>query len=155
MTTNSGTASAEEQAEEILARAGFFRRMTPAQRAVLASLARLEEHPIGAELYKVGDDAHYLYVLVDGMVRFSLPVGQRQATAGEIIRRGEVFGWAAVIEGAQRRIATASCITPCTALALDGRMLIRLMQNDHSLGYAVMREVSLLITSTLTAYAAG
>jgi len=152
---NMSAASAEEHAEDILARAGFFRRMSSEQRAVLASLAALEEHPAGDELYKVGDDARFLYVLVDGMVRFSLPVGQRQATAGEIIRRGEVFGWAALIEGAQRRIATASCITACTMLVLDGRRVISMMQNDHSLGYAVMREVSLLITSTLTAYAAG
>jgi toluene monooxygenase system ferredoxin subunit len=152
---NVSTASTEDQAEEILARASFFRRMTPEQRAVLASLTELQELPAGTELYKVGDEAHFLYVLVDGMVRFSLPMGQRQATAGEIIRRGEVFGWAAVIEGAQRRIATASCITACTALAIDGRMLIRLMASDHSLGYAVMREVCLLISSTLTAYAAG
>jgi toluene monooxygenase system ferredoxin subunit len=152
---SSGTASTEDQAEEILASASFFRRMTSEQRAVLASLTDLHELPAGTEIYKVGDEAHFLYVLVDGMVRFSLPMGQRQATAGEIIRRGEVFGWAALIEGAQRRIATASCITACTALAIDGRMLIRLMANDHSLGYAVMREVSLLISSTLTAYAAG
>ncbi len=152
---NTSTASTEDQAEAILARASFFRRMSPEQRAVLASLADLQELPAGTEIYKVGDEAHFLYVLVDGMVRFGLPMGQRQATAGEIIRRGEVFGWAALIEGAQRRIATASCITACTALAIDGRLLIRLMANDHSLGYAVMREVSLLISSTLTAYAAG
>jgi toluene monooxygenase system ferredoxin subunit len=152
---NWSTASSEDHAEAILARASFFRRMTPEQRAVLASLTELQELPAGTEIYKVGDEASFLYVLVDGMVRFSLPMGQRQATAGEIIRRGEVFGWAALIEGAQRRIATASCITACTALAIDGRLLIRLMANDHSLGYAVMREVSLLISSTLTAYAAG
>jgi CRP-like cAMP-binding protein len=145
----------EVQAGNILARAAFFSRMTASQRAVLAALAEVQALPAGTALYKVGDEARLFYVLMDGMVRFGLPLGQRQVTAGEIIRRGEVFGWAALIEGAQQRIATASCITHCTALAIDGRRLIDLMAVDHSLGYVVMREVSLLVTSTLTAYAAG
>ena len=150
-----GASSDEAQVEDILARAAFFRRMTRAQHEVLAALAEVQALPAGTALYKVGDEARLFYVLMDGMVRFGLPMGQRQVTAGEIIRRGEVFGWAALIEGAQQRIATASCITQCTALAIDGRRLIDLMAVDHSLGYAVMREVSLLVTSTLTAYAAG
>jgi toluene monooxygenase system ferredoxin subunit len=145
----------DERLSLLLAQAGFFRRMTPAQRDVLASMATVQALPAGEAIYKVGDVAQHLYVLMDGMVRFSLPMGQRQVTAGEVIRRGDVFGWAALIEGAQQRIATASCITACTALAIDGHRLIERMSVDHSLGYAVMREVSLLVTSTLTAYAAG
>lgn len=145
----------DERLSLLLAQAGFFRRMTSAQRDVFASMSVVQALPAGQAIYKVGDVAQHLYVLMDGMVRFSLPMGQRQVTAGEVIRRGDVFGWAALIEGAQQRIATASCITACTALAIDGHRLIERMSVDHSLGYAVMREVSLLVTSTLTAYAAG
>jgi len=150
-----GVSSTEEHATELLARAAFFRRMTPEQRQTIASLATLRTLPAGETIYKVGDSAQHFYVLVDGMVRFGLTMGQRQVTAGDIIRRGEVFGWAALIEGAQQRIATASCITASTALVIDGRALMQRMSRDHSLGYAVMKEVSLLVTSTLTAYAAG
>lgn len=152
---STGVVLRDDRLGQILAQAGFFRRMSPAQRDLVASMASIQALSPGHAIYKVGDVAQHFYVLMDGMVRFSLPMGQRQVTAGEIIRRGEVFGWAALIEGAQQRIATASCISACTALAIDGHRLIEEMSKDHSLGYAVMREVSLLVTSTLTAYAAG
>lgn len=145
----------QESAEEILARAGFFRRLTDAERTAVARIAEFKELASGHDIYKVGDAARYFYVLVEGSVRFSLPLGPRQATAGEVLRRGEVFGWAALVEKAERRIATASCITSCTLLAIDGPRLVALMEADHSLGYKIMRQLSVLITSTLTAYAAG
>jgi len=152
---NGNVSSREEQASDLLARAAFFRRMKPEQRQKIASLAELRSLAAGETIYRVGESAEHFYVLVQGMVRFSLPMGQRQVTAGEVIRHGEVFGWAALIEDARQRIATASCITASTALVIDGQALLREMAQDHSLGYAVMKEVSLLVISTLTAYAAG
>jgi CRP-like cAMP-binding protein len=152
---NGNVSSREEQASDLLARAAFFRRMKPEQRQKIASLAELRSLAAGETIYRVGDNAEHFYVLVQGMVRFSLPMGQRQVTAGEVIRHGEVFGWAALIEDARQRIATASCITASTALVIDGQALLREMAHDHSLGYAVMKEISLLVISTLTAYAAG
>lgn len=147
--------SREEQVSDLLDRAAFFRRMKPEQRRKIASLAELRSLSAGETIYQVGESAEHFYVLVQGMVRFSLPMGHRQLTAGEVIRQGEVFGWAALIEDARQRIATASCITAGTALVIDGPALLREMSQDHSLGYAVMKEVSLLVISTLTAYAAG
>ncbi len=89
------------------------------------------------------------------MVRFTIGWGAREASAGEILRRGELFGWAALVEGAQRRIATSSCVTPCVALAIDGNGCLALMDRDNSMGYRVMKQLNLLITSTLTSFAAG
>lgn len=147
--------SREEQTSVLLEQAAFFRRMKPDQRSRIAALAELRTLSAGETIYRVGESADHFYVLVQGMVRFSLPMGQRQITAGEVIRHGEVFGWAALIEDARQRIATASCITASTALVINGPALLQEMSRDHSLGYAVMKEVSLLVISTLTAYAAG
>ena len=74
---------------------------------------------------------------------------------GSQLRGGEIFGWAALVEGAQRRIATAYCMTPCRVLAAEGDQLIRAMERDHSMGYHVMKQLTLLITGELTAFASG
>ena len=71
------------------------------------------------------------------------------------MRRGEVFGWAALTPSCNLRIATASCLTPCSLLAVDGAGLMAHMEQDHTLGYRVMTQVTRLITSTLTAFAGG
>jgi len=140
---------------EAIGQARFFSPLSPSQRQQVASTARLREFPAHADLYTIGDTARCCYVLVRGMVRFNLPLGKRTASIGEMIGSGEFFGWAALIPGGQRRVGAASCATGCVLVEIDGGALLRLMDEDHSLGYAIMRQVTLLVTSTLTALASG
>jgi toluene monooxygenase system ferredoxin subunit len=140
---------------ELLGQARFFSGIDRAQRVRVAALGRVEHYPADTRIYTLGDPAEDFYVLADGMVRFTLGVGRRDTSAGEIMRRGDVFGWAALVETTQRRIATAYCLTPCEVLALNGARLVALMEDDHSLGYALMKQLSVLLTSELKAFAAG
>lgn len=140
---------------EVVEHASFFSALTTRQRERVASVAKTVEFPGRSDIYKLGDRAEFCYVLVRGMVRFNLALGNRTASAGEMIRSGDLFGWAALIRSAQRRIATASCVTPCTIVAIEGDALLDLMDGDHSLGYAIMSQVSLLVTSTIAALVTG
>jgi CRP-like cAMP-binding protein len=146
---------AEADAASVLAEARFFSGLTKAQLARVAALARLRAFPQDTRIYTIGDAVDDFYVLADGMVRFTLGLGKRETSAGDIIRRGEVFGWAPLVEGQPRRIATAYCLTPCEVVALEGPGLISLMESDASLGYALMKELAVLLTSELVAFAAG
>jgi len=140
---------------DVLSRAGFFCALTVEQLERVCAISHLEEWAEGCHIYKHGDTARYFYVLADGMVRFAIGFGGRDAAAGDILRRGKVFGWAALTPGAKSRIATASCVTPCTVLAIDGDALIELMEQDNALGYQLMKQLNLLITGTMSAFAAG
>ena len=140
---------------EVLGQARFFSGLDGAQLRRIGALARVERYPADTRIYSLGDAVDDFYVLAEGMVRFTLGVGRRDTSAGEIIRRGEVFGWAALVETTPRRIATAYCLTPCAVIALPGAGLGALMQGDHTLGYALMKQLSILLTSELTAFAAG
>jgi len=148
-------ASVAPSGVEIVAATGFFAELTPAQRERVAALGRIETYRQDGEIYDIGDAATDFYVLVDGMVRFSIGLGSRRAAAGQVLRRGEVFGWAALVEQAPKRIASASCISPCSVLAINGDQLLLLMEADHSLGYRLMKQLNALITGNLTAFASG
>jgi toluene monooxygenase system ferredoxin subunit len=139
----------------VLEQARFFGGLTRGGLARVAALARVERYPQDTRIYTLGDPAEDFYVLAEGMVRFTLGVGGRETSAGEIIRPGDVFGWAALVEGTQRRIATAYCLTPCEVLALPGSRLLRLMEEDHSLGYCLMKQLAILLTRELKTFAAG
>lgn len=151
----SGTAATETGCADILAHTGFFADLSPQQLRQVSQLARIEEYPQTSRVYSLGEPASDLYVLVDGMVRFTIGLGNRQTQAGQILKRGEVFGWAALVETAPKRIATALAITPCTVLAINGNQLMILMNQDHTLGYRIMTQLNALITGNLTAFASG
>lgn len=140
---------------DILTESSFFAGLTEQQLDAIKAQCRVREFPQGSRIYVLGDPATELYVLVEGMVRFALGMGGREASAGEIIRRGQVFGWAALLEKAQTRIANAFCLTSCVVVAMNGNEILRLMDQDHSLGYVIMKRLNTLITGELTAFAAG
>ena len=139
----------------VLEQARFFSGLTPARLGRVAALGRMRSFPQDTRIYTVGDAVDDFYVLADGMVRFTLGLGKRETSAGDIIRRGQVFGWAPLVEGYSRRIATAYCLTPCEVVAIDGSALSALMESDHGLGYALLKKLAVLLTSELVAFAAG
>ena len=139
----------------LLGEARFFAGLTKSQLERVAQLARLRSFPQDTRIYTVGDTVDDFYVLAEGMLRFTLGLGKRDTSAGDIIRRGEVFGWAPLVEGHARRIATAYCLTPCEVVAIDGAALNRLMEADSDLGFRLMKKLAVLLTSELVAFAAG
>ena len=139
----------------LLRQARFFTGLTRSQLERVAALGRMRSFPQDTRIYAIGDAVDDFYVLAEGMVRFTLGLGKRETSAGDIIRRGEVFGWAPLVEGHERRIATAYCLTPCEVVAIDGSALNTLIESDSALGYALMKKLAVLLTSELVAFAAG
>jgi len=151
----SAVGKSEADAASVLAQARFFTALTKEQLARVAALGRMRAFPQDKRIYTVGDAVDDFYVLADGMVRFTLGLGKRETSAGDIIRRGDVFGWAPLVENQPRRIATAYCLTACEVVAIDGAALMALMESEASIGYALMKKLAVLLTSELVAFAAG
>lgn len=142
-------------ARSVLEQARFFSGLEKAQLARVAALGQARSFRADTRIYTVGDAVDNFYVLSDGMVRFTLGLSKRDTAAGDIIRRGDVFGWAPLVEGHGKRIATAYCLTPCEVVAIDGTALMRLMESDARIGFGVMKKLAVLLTSELVALAAG
>ena len=140
---------------DILSQTQFFQGLTPAQIDHVAAVSERQQFDVGDQVYRIGESAKAIYVLVDGTVRMAIGFGGRNANAGNMVRRGDVFGWAALTPGCNQRIATASCQSPCDILAVNGIALLNLMEQDHTLGYRLMTQLTQLITGTLTAFASG
>jgi len=153
--TPGGADTLASEVVSILSASTFFADLTSEQLGSLAPICRVVDFSQGSRIYGLGDQALDLYVLVDGLVSFTIGHGNHHASGGEIIRSGDVFGWAAVVEGAERRIAAADCMTQCRVLAVEGNKLLKAMDRDHSMGYHLMKQLTLLITGELTAFASG
>lgn len=140
---------------QIFSQTRFFSDLSNEQLMLVSSVSHIENYAEGHHIYKIGEKANKLYVLIEGMVRFAISFDHREASAGNILRHGEVFGWAALSPASKVRIASACCLTPCSILAIDGDTLLHFMEKDHTLGYRLINQLNTLITGTLIAFAGG
>jgi toluene monooxygenase system ferredoxin subunit len=113
------------------------------------ALARREEYQQGGTLYEVGDPADDFYVLESGRVEFLIGRDDRTRPAGFMLRKGEVFGWAALLESQPVRIAKATCLERSMLLRINGKRVLKVLEADPASGYIVMRRLSSLIARYL------
>jgi toluene monooxygenase system ferredoxin subunit len=119
----------------------LFTGLAPATLEKLISLAKKESHPAGALLYRPGDAAEDFYVLDSGRVEFQIG----HDPAGFMLKKGEVFGWAALLESHPQRIASARVLESATVLRINGRQALGVLESDPASGYVVMRRLAGLI----------
>jgi toluene monooxygenase system ferredoxin subunit len=119
----------------------LFTGLAPATLTKLISLAKKESHPAGATLYRPGDAADDFYVLDAGRVEFQIG----RDPAGFMLKKGEVFGWAALLESHPQRIASARVLESASVLRINGRQALGVLESDPASGYVVMRRLAGLI----------
>lgn len=115
----------------------------------VCALARPEHIDTGGRLYSIGDPAEDFFVLQSGRIEFVIGRDERTSPAGFAVRKGEVCGWAALLDGQPRRIARASCLEPSTVLRINGREMLGVLEGDPASGYTVMRRLASLIARYL------
>ena len=129
----------------------LFNGIGEGTRDALARLARREEFAEGSVIYRLGDPAEDFFVLESGRVEFQIGRDERVNPAGFMLRRGEVFGWAALLENHPQRIASARALEKSALLRINGKQALQLLESDPASGYLVMRRLSGLIARFLAA----
>jgi toluene monooxygenase system ferredoxin subunit len=127
----------------------LFNGITPDTIAKLVALAKRENHEAGAVLYRPGDPAEDFFVLDSGRIEFLIGRGDRAAPGGFMLKKGEVFGWAALLESTPARIASARCLEASSVLRINGKAALRVLEGDPAAGFTVMRRLAALIARYL------
>ena len=129
-----------------LSQAELFQGLSAATLDAIAALSRAHDYEEGESVYRFGDDALDVYVLVNGRVRFSLGVGNRPGEGHSAFTSRMVIGWAALVTDQPRRIATAACLEPTRLLALSGKDLLDVLEANPADGFIVMKRLAAMIT---------
>jgi toluene monooxygenase system ferredoxin subunit len=127
----------------------LFNGITPDTIEKLVGLAKRENHEAGAVLYRPGDPAEDFFVLDSGRIEFLIGRGDRAAPGGFMLKKGEVFGWAALLESTPARIASARCLEASSVLRINGKAALRVLEGDPAAGFTVMRRLAALIARYL------
>ena len=129
-----------------LSQAELFQGLSAAALDAIAALSRTHDYEEGESVYRFGDDALDVYVLVNGRARFSLGVGNRPGEGHSVFTSRMVIGWAALVTDQPRRIATAACLDPTRLLAISGKELLDVLEANPADGFIVMKRLAAMIT---------
>ena len=142
-----------DQIAALLRRTMPFQTVSEELLQSIAKLAKLKSYARGDVIYDVGDPAEDILVVVSGSVSHALATDGGQPLE-KVMRSGDVFGWAAVLEGQRRRMARTECLEATETIRIDGDALMKLIGQSPGTGDVVMSRFATMITREFAAPAA-
>jgi len=127
----------------------WFQEIEPRHFDSLCGIASLKEVNAGEELFREGDKEDYLYVVLEGRIAVEIFVpghGRQRIFTAEPM---DVVGWSSVTPVVRQRTASARAVLPGRLILLDAPKLRQLCEEDHDLGYVVMRRLANVVASRL------
>lgn len=101
-------------------------------------------------LFREGEEANQFYMIRQGKVALQISAAQRTAITVQTIGEGEILGWSWLIPPYRWRF-DARALELIRAIALDGKCLRTKSEEDHNLGYELMKQFSKVIAERLEA----
>jgi len=109
-------------------------------------VAEKETHKEGYLLFKEGDRAKQIYVLLKG--RVSLTMGETGHIVYTVDHPGEVFGWSSLV-GRKGFSTTAECKEPTKLLKIGVQKLEKLFEKDRANEVIFLRQLAALLGARL------
>jgi len=137
---------------DFLERVDLFKGMGDDRIEAIQSCCETGEFKRGERIFRPGEDARFLYILMEGLVELRKEAqNQDNAQNAEVISRvsaGDVFGWSALVEP-HRFTAGAMCLEKTSILVIDGPKIYELCQGDSHFCAVVMANLAYLISTRL------
>jgi ABC-type nitrate/sulfonate/bicarbonate transport system permease component len=135
---------------EALRAAAPFRDAPEALLRRIAAIARRARYARGERIYKAGDEAADIFIVVSGRVEhvFTAAVGARDPL--KRMTHGGVFGWAGLLLGHTQRLATVTATETTECLRVGTEELVKILEAEPGAGNAVMERFASMITREFT-----
>ena len=139
-----------ETLEPILAKHPFLKGIEPEHLKILVGCASNVRFNAGQFLFHEGEDANEFYMIRQGKVAVKIQGAERGPITVQTIGEGEVLGWSWLIPPYRWRF-DAQAMELTRAIALDGKCLRTKSEEDHDLGYQLLKRFAGIIVERLEA----
>jgi CRP-like cAMP-binding protein len=116
----------------------------------LAGLASPKSFEAGQIIFHEGDPARECYLICKGKVAIETAMMGCGGIQIETLGEGEVLGWSWLLPPYELHYS-ARAMEPTQAIALDGKALRGRCEQDHDLGYELMKRFAVVIARRLAA----
>jgi CRP-like cAMP-binding protein len=139
-----------ETLERIIAEQPFFAGLEQSSLNLLTGCASNVRFDAGVYIFKEGDEANEFYLIRGGKVALELFAPQQKPIIVETLGVGEILGWSWLLPPFQWKFF-ARAMEDTRALALDGKCLRTKCEENHDLGYEMLKRFAHIIERRLEA----
>jgi CRP/FNR family transcriptional regulator, cyclic AMP receptor protein len=136
--------------EGIISEHQFFKGLEDRYVKLVVGCAKNVRFVEGDVIFREGDPADYFYFIREGLVAVELMIPQRGFTTVQTVGEGDVLGWSWLMPPYRWRFG-ARALQPTRALAFDGKCLRGKCEEDHDLGYELLKRFTFVVTERLEA----
>ena len=129
----------------------FFQGMAETHLKMLAGLAMQMRFLAGAHIFKQGELANRFYLILEGRVEITSQSTEAGAALIETLSSGDQLGWSWLFEPHFFHFS-ALALTTTKAIFFYGTVLRQQCDDDHELGFAIMKRIARGMTRDLSAY---
>ena len=137
-----------ERLETIVAEHPFFHGIDAGHLQQIAATASTARFAAGEFLFREGDEANQFYLLRHGTIALETYIPGPGAVTIQTLLAGEVLGWSWLFPP-YRWHFSARAVELTRAMARDGRVLRARCEEDHDLGYELMKRFAQTIIQRL------
>jgi len=119
------------------------------QLARLARICEVRSLKAGDIVFREGEKIEDLYLVLEGQVSIQIGIpfrGQVRIFTAEPL---DVFGWSSLTPVVRQRTSEAMAITDGQVLQINSDGLKQLCEEDHTIGYVVMRRIANVVATRL------
>jgi len=126
---------------EWLKKTELFGTLSQSQLTVLLSHASVESFPEGKIIFRQGEEANYLYLLIEGMVDLSFKSGEKiDFLTSKVEKEGAAFGVPSLIEPFRYNV-TATCLKSSKVFVIDAGRVREEMEKNPKMGMDIMKRL--------------
>lgn len=134
---------------DILNSIPWFFELNQEQRERIYAISIRKQIDALEPIFLEGDKEDYIYILLTGQVAIEMTIPGHDPVRVHLSEPGEIIGWSSVMPVIRQRTATARSTTPCQLLAIDSVKFRELCDEDHEMGYYLMRRLANTIATRL------
>jgi CRP-like cAMP-binding protein len=136
--------------EKILADHPFFADLESHYPSLLVSCASNVRFEAAKYVLREGEEANEFYLIRHGRVAIEINPPQGKPIVVDTVGEGEILGWSWLLPPYTWRFH-ARAVEPTRAIALDGKCLRTKCEQNHDLGYELLKRFSQIMNRRLDA----
>jgi CRP/FNR family transcriptional activator FtrB len=126
---------------EWLKKTELFGSLNESHLNTILSRSSIESFPEGKTIFRQGDEANYLYILIEGMLDLSVKTGEKfDFLTSKVEKEGAAFGIPSLIEPFRYNM-TATSLKPSKVLVINAGRLKVDMEKDPKMGMEIMKKL--------------